>query len=179
VAPPRHADPSASALKSRRFRANSTPERLARNAESQRRYLAKRTPEQRESQREYDRARYAGRREQLKAAATARYRALTPEQRAHVKVQSTGNYRRRMYGLAPAQFDALVAQQGGMCKLCRSKSATYVDHDHITGEVRGVLCPGCNAGLGLLGDTSEGLQAGIDYLLATREVVPMTDSLVA
>jgi hypothetical protein len=34
----------------------------------------------------------------------------------------------------------MVEQQGGVCALCRERPAQHVDHDHVTGRVRGVLC---------------------------------------
>ena len=46
----------------------------------------------------------------------------------------------RRYGLTAVQFDATVEEQGGVCALCRVRKPDHVDHDHLTGAVRGVLC---------------------------------------
>ncbi len=43
-----------------------------------------------------------------------------------------------------------------------------VDHCHASGKVRGILCTVCNTGLGMLGDTLEGLRAATDYLTAAE-----------
>jgi hypothetical protein len=49
----------------------------------------------------------------------------------------------RTYGLTTAQYDDLLARQGGRCAICRQKPGKKrlaVDHDHVTGAVRGLLC---------------------------------------
>lgn len=57
----------------------------------------------------------------------------------------------REYSLSPEEYKALFEAQGGRCYLCRRRSHSKPlapDHDHKTGEVRGLLCPdpdwGCN-----------------------------------
>ncbi|MFG3137664.1 endonuclease VII domain-containing protein [Streptomyces sp. NPDC048211] len=58
----------------------------------------------------------------------------------------------RTYGLKPGQYEQLYEAQGGTCAICpRATGATRrlsVDHDHKTGEVRGLLCRPCNDMLG-------------------------------
>lgn len=52
----------------------------------------------------------------------------------------------RTYGLTPTQYRALYAAQGGRCYVCRRAAGRSrflgVDHDHLTGEVRGLVCTG-------------------------------------
>jgi len=51
------------------------------------------------------------------------------------------------------------------CQICdNSDQRICVDHDHLTGEVRGFLCIKCNSALGMVGDSIEILQALINYL---------------
>lgn len=73
----------------------------------------------------------------------------------------------KAYGITTAMYDAILEYQGGGCALCgaRAKSRRLpVDHDHETDEVRGILCAGCNTGLGKLGDTEAGLLRALAYV---------------
>jgi hypothetical protein len=77
---------------------------------------------------------------------------------------STREYHlRRRYGITGAEVDAMVEAQGGTCAVCAGKPE-HVDHDHATGEVRGVLCFNCNQALGNARDDIVVLQGLIDYL---------------
>ena len=71
---------------------------------------------------------------------------------------------KRRYGLTSADVEALVEAQGGRCAVCQERDPQHVDHDHGTGEVRGVLCSCCNQGLGSLRDRAQLLRAGAAYL---------------
>lgn len=54
----------------------------------------------------------------------------------------------KTYGLSPADYDRLLALQGGRCAICRGRPKSKrlaVDHSHVTGAVRGLLCSRCNA----------------------------------
>lgn len=82
---------------------------------------------------------------------------------------STRNYHlKRRYGLTSADVDAMIAEQGGRCAICDERDPQHVDHDHVTGEVRGVLCSCCNQGLGNFRDRPDLLAAGVAYLHHTR-----------
>ncbi len=78
---------------------------------------------------------------------------------------------RNKYGITLADYDALLASQGGTCRICRRPPSTIkpdknlaVDHDHDTGTVRGLLCDMCNVGLGNFRDSAEALEAAANYL---------------
>ena len=83
-------------------------------------------------------------------------------------------YRLRiLYGLTQDQFDAMLAEQGGVCALCGNPPATegakttlvlHVDHDHVTNRVRQLLCHTCNQGIGLLCDDPALLRKAADYI---------------
>jgi hypothetical protein len=58
--------------------------------------------------------------------------------------------------------------QGGLCDICKNppkpNRALCVDHDHITGKNRGLLCDYCNSAIGFLKDDTQVLAAAIVYL---------------
>lgn len=72
------------------------------------------------------------------------------------------------YGITEEGYNALLRTQGGVCATCKRGCKTHrrlsVDHDHETGEVRGLLCMNCNAALGLVGDDVTVLRSLIEYL---------------
>lgn len=79
----------------------------------------------------------------------------------------------KSYGLKYEEVKELREEQGHLCAICgeegfmmnkRVKSALNVDHDHKTGEVRGMLCHNCNRALGLFRDSVERLKSAIAYL---------------
>jgi len=74
---------------------------------------------------------------------------------------------RGRYGIGQADFDRLLAEQGGVCAICRAPDTQHVDHDHRTGWVRGILCFNCNGGLGQFRDSPEFLAGAIMYLKGT------------
>lgn len=55
----------------------------------------------------------------------------------------------RKYGLTKEDIADRTQKQGGVCAICRKRSFVYVDHNHETGKVRGLLCQQCNTGLGM------------------------------
>lgn len=75
------------------------------------------------------------------------------------------------YGLSKTDYEQLLASQNGACASCGRKlfrtgpGAAVVDHDHKTGLVRGLLCHRCNTGIGMLGDTAQGVFRAYEYLL--------------
>ncbi|SOD42351.1 endonuclease VII domain-containing protein [Nitrosovibrio sp. Nv4] len=79
-------------------------------------------------------------------------------------------YNLRRYGLTVDQYDALAAAQNGLCAICRKPPENgvgkklHVDHDHATGVVRGLLCHGCNTGLGGFDEDASVLMKAARYL---------------
>lgn len=53
--------------------------------------------------------------------------------------------------------------QGSVCAICKGP-AEVIDHDHVTGHVRGILCFHCNTGLGHFGDDLNRIETAADYI---------------
>lgn len=69
------------------------------------------------------------------------------------------------FGLSVADYNRMVKEQDGLCKICRQPSSRLVvDHCHETGRVRGLLCAPCNSFLGRINDSPEALLKVIEYL---------------
>jgi hypothetical protein len=92
--------------------------------------------------------------------------------RPEVKRQLRDGYYRRTYGLSADEVDAMLTTQGGGCAICgrlpERLGSLHVDHDHEHGHLRGLLCIGCNQGLGQFRDDPELLLAAAEYLRRTR-----------
>ena len=80
---------------------------------------------------------------------------------------------RRKYGLTEESYQALLNKQNGCCGICgvnqnlggKIKASNFcVDHCHITGKVRGLLCHTCNRSIGLMKDSKQTLLNAIHYL---------------
>ena len=83
-------------------------------------------------------------------------------------------YQMRKQDCSVPQYRKLFDKQKGKCAICgavnghRSKYGVAcrlaVDHDHDTGDIRGLLCNVCNRGLGYLRDSVDNLKRAVDYL---------------
>jgi len=77
---------------------------------------------------------------------------------------------KRNYDFTVQEYNLLLRKQKGKCNICGStdpgKNRKYfpVDHCHLTGKVRGLLCNKCNCALGLLNDDLKMLEKATNYL---------------
>jgi hypothetical protein len=91
------------------------------------------------------------------------YQSTRTRKRDPAKIRA--NTLMREYGMTPADYNEMLADQGGTCKISTcDRPATVVDHNHDTGEVRGLLCNQHNTALGLAGDSPVHLRAMAQYL---------------
>lgn len=84
------------------------------------------------------------------------------------------------YGITLADYDRMCKEQEGRCAICGTDDTSAptrhptapkrfrVDHNHTTGEVRGLLCNSCNLGLGSFKDNVSHLAAAITYIRKTH-----------
>lgn len=82
------------------------------------------------------------------------------------KDERRDNWYRYEYGVSLDDFNQLLEEQGYKCAICKksSKENLHVDHNHTTGEVRGLLCSKCNRGLGHFDESLDYLEAASNYL---------------
>lgn len=89
-------------------------------------------------------------------------------------VKAKDTFLRKTYGITLAERDAMWAAQGGVCAICHQKptggrgDGIYVDHDHETNKIRGLLCGQCNCLLGYARDNVLTLESAIRYLQEQR-----------
>lgn len=126
----------------------STPEFKEKRAQSAKRYMAK--PENKDRRNRYMRERY-----------TSDYRW-----KLHIKSR---------FGMVIDDYQKILGDQKNSCAICKepirlqstphgTKGKFDIDHCHVTGQVRGLLCKRCNKGLGAFKDSAERVLAAVEYL---------------
>ncbi len=98
--------------------------------------------------------------------------------RASNRERVRSSARQRRYKLSPEAFEAMLEEQNHKCwfSACTTRHTSIkplvVDHDHGTGEVRGLLCHGHNVSLGKFGDNVSGVEEVLRYLLKSQTKPP-------
>jgi len=73
------------------------------------------------------------------------------------------------YGMTLVDYNEMLVGQDSRCKIFNLESSgLVVDHCHNSGEIRGLLCPNCNKGLGLFKDSPERMERAAQYLIETK-----------
>ena len=84
------------------------------------------------------------------------------------KNYSRNSYLKKKYGITLNDYEEILKSQNRVCAVCQefcnSGRALAVDHCHISGKIRGLLCINCNQGLGKFKDSIKLLDKAIDYL---------------
>lgn len=116
------------------------------------------------------------RRHQCRSCERKRSREFHAANKAYIRARHSGQQVTAKYGLSPEMYDKMLAEQGGVCAICKTSCATgkrlAVDHDHsccpgkkTCGKcVRGLLCTRCNTALGSFKDDVELLARATNYL---------------
>lgn len=106
-----------------------------------------------------------------------RWKAKSSEYHAKRRAKGkSGGYRKSnllKYNLTIEQYDAIVKKQNNLCAICEGNNfgkhdKLFVDHDHFTKKVRGLLCINCNTLLGNAKDSPQILERAIRYLEITK-----------
>lgn len=120
----------------------------------------------------YFAARYQAKKHAIYAVAAER-RAEVGEA-AHLRARRDYTLRSK-YGITLEQAEALLAEQDSKCPVCQrflvlggnqGPDSAVVDHNHTTGQVRGLLCRTCNIAVGYIEKDTTRAIAAVDYLLA-------------
>jgi hypothetical protein len=108
------------------------------------------------------RAETGEKRERTRARNRAQYANMTPEQRANWSAYMYSYGLKRRFKIPLVRWLALFHLQGERCACCRSRDPRgvrwHTDHNHETGEIRGILCCKCNQLLGQLGDNERAVE---------------------
>lgn len=128
---------------------------------------------------------YEGRKDPVRVRVNARTRYATSPQAKRARAAAWAkanpqacrrNALAREYGITPEQHAEILEFQDDVCPLCRECSPKATDHNHDTGQVRGILCFECNLLLGRLGDNARAVgtscAALLTYLANTGDFVP-------
>lgn len=90
-----------------------------------------------------------------------KYRAKNLES---IKEKSSHQHRERTYGITKEDYEHMLNAQNGVCAICKKDSKLWVDHNHLTGKIRGLLCPSCNTFIGYIETYSELIDKAKKYI---------------
>ena len=82
-------------------------------------------------------------------------------------------YLKWKYGITLEMYNSLFEEQKGLCAICfeePKKQNLGVDHDHVSGKIRGLLCSTCNSGIGLFKEDTLLLKKAIEYISKHEEI---------
>lgn len=125
--------------------------------------------EHKEWYKEYHREYYLKHKEKINKQ-VAEYRRNNPEKAKNTHWKGRI---KRLYGITEEEYNNLLQKQNNTCAICNKVEISKyegilrklsVDHDHITGKVRGLLCDNCNRGIGHLQEDVDILKQAIKYV---------------
>lgn len=122
-----------------------------------------------------------------RAAKPEKYREQARKRRERVGSEIVLGEILRTHGLSKQQYEEMVLEQNNLCAICKKPEICAgrtqgkvkrlsIDHCHYCEElqekhiVRGLLCHGCNTGIGKFNDDIKQLEAAIEYLKRHKHV---------
>jgi hypothetical protein len=87
------------------------------------------------------------------------------DNKAQVKKSAEKSRLKRKYNLTFEQVESMRLEQQNLCAICKIEPAEHIDHNHITNEVRQLLCNNCNSLLGMAKENIDILRSAVDYIL--------------
>ncbi len=97
----------------------------------------------------------------------------------------TENRLRRQYGITTKEYQDIWEIQGGLCAVCKRPESENngkklaVDHNHTTGNIRGLLCLACNTAIGSLKDSKELVKKAFEYLDWYEKTIPTEEAFLS
>jgi hypothetical protein len=90
------------------------------------------------------------------------------------KKSSANTKLKRRFGLTLVQYEQKVVDVGGNCEICGATKSynghrLAIDHDHDTGDFRGILCKSCNLGIAAFQDNVSLMEKAIAYLMRSYD----------
>lgn len=110
---------------------------------------------------------------EYKSEMSKTWRLRNPEKAKALASRQSKFRRFKLHGITIETYNELKAKQDSRCAICGvvpndnyggHHDGFHIDHDHVSGRVRGLLCKHCNVGIGMLKDSEEILQSAILYL---------------
>lgn len=93
-----------------------------------------------------------------------RQRLYREANREKINARARELYSQRTYGVSEQMLADVRQIQGGVCAICEEREPEWIDHDHATGLVRGLLCKPCNWALGHLKDDPVIIRRALMYV---------------
>jgi hypothetical protein len=97
------------------------------------------------------------------AAKQTVWRANNPHKHAAQWLRSACRKR----GITVESYETMRDAQGNTCAICKlpdERGRLCIDHDHVTGKVRGLICRACNLALGYFKDDSARMRTAAKYI---------------
>lgn len=86
--------------------------------------------------------------------------------RDEISKKASIKHRMNTYGITEEQYNDILLSQNSLCAICKKPNdkTLHVDHNHKTGKIRGLLCSGCNTGIGFFNEDIDSLTNAVKYL---------------